>query len=75
MIRSVHMNCCLTAQIRFMHFKGPGSFKNFFKICKNIDELKGYRLIPLTPHLFFHFTLPLREKMLCTRRYRKRPHS
>ncbi len=30
MIRSVHMNCCLTAQIRFMHFKGPGSFKNFF---------------------------------------------
>ena len=59
MIRSVHMNCCLTAQIRFMHFKGPGSFKNFFKICENIDELKGYRLIPLTPLLFFHFTLPL----------------
>jgi hypothetical protein len=59
MIRSVHMNCCLTAQIRFMHFKGLGSFKNNFKICENIDELKGYRLIPLTPPLFFHFTLPL----------------
>ena len=59
MIRSVHMNCCLTAQIRFMHFKGPGFFKKKFKICENIDELKGYRLIPLTPPLFFHFTLPL----------------
>ncbi len=63
MIRSVHMNCCLTAQISFMHFKGPGSFKIFFKICENIDELKGYRLILLTPPLFFHFTLPLRAKM------------
>ncbi len=30
MIRSVHTNCCLTAQIRFMRFKGPGSFKFFF---------------------------------------------
>jgi hypothetical protein len=61
MIRSVHMNCCLTAQIRFMHFKGPGSFKKNFKICENIDELKGHRLIPLTPPLFFHFTLPLKS--------------
>ncbi len=51
--RSVHMNCCLIAQIRFMHFKGPGSFKIFFLICENIDELKGYRLIPLTPPSFF----------------------
>jgi hypothetical protein len=53
------MNCCLTAQIRFMHFKGPGSFKIFLKICENIDEYKGHRLVPLTPPLFFHFTLPL----------------
>jgi hypothetical protein len=60
MIRSEHMKSCLTAQIRFMLFKGPGSFKNFFKIGGNVDELKGYRLIPLTPSLFFHFTLPLR---------------
>ena len=59
MIRSVHMNCCLTAQIRFMLFKGPGSFKKFFKIGRNVDELKAYQLIPLTPPLFFHFTLPL----------------
>ncbi len=59
MIRSVHMNCCLTAQVSFMLFKGPGSFKFFFLICENIDELTGYRLIPLTPPLFFHFTLPL----------------
>jgi hypothetical protein len=34
MIRSVHMNCCLTAQIRFMHFKGPGSFNFCFKSAK-----------------------------------------
>ncbi len=42
-----------------MLFKGPGSFKNNFKIGGNVDELKGYRLMPLTPPLFFHFTLPL----------------
>ena len=60
MIRSVHMNSCLAAQIRFMLFKGPGSFKNLFKIGGNVDELKAYRLIQLTHPLFFHFTLPLR---------------
>jgi hypothetical protein len=60
MIRSEHMNSCLTAQIRFMLFKGPVSFKKNFKIGGNVDELKGYRLIPLTPPLFFHFTLPLK---------------
>ena len=59
MIRSEHMKSCLTAQIRFMLFKGPGSFKKIFKIGGNVDELKGYRLIPLTHPLFFHFTLPL----------------
>jgi hypothetical protein len=53
MIRSVHMNCCLTAQIRFMLFKEPGSFKTFLKICGNVDDFKGYRLIPLTPPSFF----------------------
>jgi hypothetical protein len=42
-----------------MLFKGPGPFKKFFKIGGNVDELKAYRLIPLTPPLFFHFTLPL----------------
>jgi hypothetical protein len=61
MIRSEHMKSCLTAQIRFMLFKGPGSFKKKFKIGGNVDELKGYRLIPLTPPLFFHFTLPLNK--------------
>ena len=59
MIRSEHMKSCLAALIRFMLFKGPGSFKNIFKIGGNVDELKAYRLIPLTPPLFFHFTLPL----------------
>jgi hypothetical protein len=60
MIRSEHMKSCLTAQLRFMLFKGPGSFKKKFLIGGNVDELKGYRLIPLTPPLFFHFTLPLK---------------
>jgi hypothetical protein len=60
MIRSEHMKSCLTAQIRFMLFKGPGSFKKNFKIGGNVDELKACRLIPLIPPLFFHFTLPLR---------------
>jgi hypothetical protein len=59
MIRSEHMKSCLAAQIRFMLFKGPGSFKIFFKICRNLKYLKAYRLIPLTPPLRFHFTLPL----------------
>jgi hypothetical protein len=63
MIRSEHMKSCLTAEIRFMLFKGPGSFKTNFKIGGNVDELKAYRLIPLTPPLLFHFTLPLRQKI------------
>jgi hypothetical protein len=61
MIRSEHMKSCLAAQISCMLFKGPGSFKNFFKIGGNVDELKAYRLIPLTLPLLFHFTLPLRD--------------
>ena len=68
MIRSEHMKSCLAAQIRFMLFKGPGSFKINFKIGGNFDELKAYRLIPLTPPLLFHFTLPLSteiEKYSC----------
>ena len=60
MIRAEHIKSCLTAQIHFLMFKGPGSFKTIFKIGGNVDELKAYRLIPLTPPLFFHFTLPLK---------------
>jgi hypothetical protein len=59
MIRSEHTKSCLAAQIGFMLIKGPVSFKKIFKIGGNIDKLKAYRLIPLTPPLFFHFTLPL----------------
>jgi hypothetical protein len=59
MIRSEHTKSCLAAQIGFMLIKGPGSFKKNFKIGGNVDKLKTYRLIPLTPPLFFHFTLPL----------------
>jgi hypothetical protein len=51
--------------MRFLLFKGPGSFKTISKIGGNVDELKAYRLIPLTPPLLFHFTLPLKcEKYL-----------
>jgi hypothetical protein len=53
MIRSEHMKSCLTAQICFMLFKGPGSLKKNFKICGNVDELKACRLIPLTPPPLF----------------------
>ncbi len=42
MIRSEHMRSCLADQIRFMLFKGPGSFKKKFKIGGNVDELKAY---------------------------------
>ncbi len=59
MIRSVHMNSYLAAQIGFLLFKGPGSFKTIFKIGGNVDEFKAFQLIPLTPLLLFHFTLPL----------------
>jgi hypothetical protein len=62
MIRSEHTKSCLAAQIGFMLIKGPGSFKKKFEIGGNVDKLKAYRLIPLTPPLFFHFTLPLRSK-------------
>jgi hypothetical protein len=50
-----------------MLFKGPGPFKNSFKIGGNVDELKAYRLIPLTPPLFFHFTLPLTKRFVLAR--------
>jgi hypothetical protein len=53
MIRSEHMKSCLAAQIRFKLFKGPGSFNKFFKICGNLEYLKAYRLIPLTPPSVF----------------------
>ena len=62
MIRSEHMKRCLAAQMRFMPFKGLGSFKKNFKIGGNVNELKAHRLIPLTPHLLFHFTLPLNSQ-------------
>ncbi len=65
MIRSEHMKSCLAAQIRFMLFKGLGSFKNSFKIGGNVDKLNAYRLILLTPHLLFHFTLPLSHAARC----------
>ncbi len=55
MIQSEHMKSCLTAQKRFLQFKGPGSFKKIFKIGGNVKELKAYRLIPLTPPPPFSF--------------------
>jgi hypothetical protein len=43
------MRSCLSAQIRFLFLKGPGSFKKNFKIGGNVEEYKAYRLIPITP--------------------------
>jgi hypothetical protein len=60
MIRSEHMKSCLVAQKRFLLFKGPGSFKRFFKIGGNVEDLQAYRLIPCTTPLPGHFTVPLR---------------
>jgi hypothetical protein len=46
-------------QKRFLLFKGPGSF-NFFLIGGNVDILKAYLLIPLTPPpLWSYITVPL----------------
>jgi hypothetical protein len=59
MIRSEHIKSCLAAQKRFMLFKGPGSITQIFKISGNVVDLKAYRLIPLTPPLPGHFTVPL----------------
>jgi hypothetical protein len=49
MIRAVHMNSCLAAQIRFMLFKGPGSFKKFFKFGGNVDKLTLSPTAPCAP--------------------------
>ncbi len=59
MIQSEHMNSCLAAQKLFLLFKGPGSFKKIFLIGGNVEEKQAYRLIPRTPPLPGHFTVPL----------------
>jgi hypothetical protein len=38
MIRSKYMKSCLTAQINFMLFKGPGSFKKFLKSAEMLTN-------------------------------------
>jgi hypothetical protein len=38
MIRSEHMKSCLTAQIRFMLFKGPGPLKKFLKSAEMLTN-------------------------------------
>jgi hypothetical protein len=53
------MKSCLSAQIRFLFFKGPGSLKKIFKIGGNVEEYNAYRLIPLIPPLPCHQTVPL----------------
>jgi hypothetical protein len=64
MIRSVHMKSCLAAQKRFLLFKGPGSFKQIFLIGGNVEDLYAYRLIPRTPALPGHFSVPLTQIFL-----------
>jgi hypothetical protein len=44
----------------FYFLKGRGPLKKSKKIVGNVEEVKAYRMIPLTPTpLFFHFTVPL----------------
>jgi hypothetical protein len=59
MIRSEHMHCCVAAQKRFMHFKGPGSFKNFLNIC-----IYGLSIDITHTSLPGHFTVPLEHDYL-----------
>jgi hypothetical protein len=61
MIRSVHMNCRVAAQKRFLLFKGRGSYTNFFLIGGNVEYLKAYRTdtTHTPPPLPGHFTVPL----------------
>ncbi len=59
MIQSGHMKSCLAAQKRFLLFKGPGSLKKNFLIGGNAEDKQAYRLIPCTPPLPGHFTVPL----------------
>ncbi len=49
MIQSAYLESCLEAQKLFLLFKGPGPFKIYFKIGGNLEEVKAYRWIPLTP--------------------------
>ncbi len=49
----------LTAEQRFVLFKGPGPFKKSFNKCGNVEEYKAYRMIsPMTP-LLNGWTIPL----------------
>jgi hypothetical protein len=59
MIQSGHIESCLAAQKRFLLFKGPGYFKKSFLIGGNVEDKQAYRLIPRTPPLSGHFTVPL----------------
>jgi hypothetical protein len=55
----------LAALNRFLTFKGPGFFKKRKKLGGNVDNLKAYRLIPLTPLLWpicWHMTPSQDEK-------------
>jgi hypothetical protein len=59
LIQSGYMESCLAAQKRFLLIKGPGSLKIFLKIGGNVAFSKVYRLIPLTPSVPGHLTIPL----------------
>ncbi len=50
---------CLTAEKRFMLFKGPGSFEKSLKNCEKVEDYKAYRLIPSMTPLFNGWTIPL----------------
>jgi hypothetical protein len=59
LIQSGSILSCLAAENVFYYLKGRGPVKISKKNCRNVEEYKAYRLIPLTPPLLFHFTVPL----------------
>jgi hypothetical protein len=51
------MKSCLTAQIRFLLFKGPGSFKKFFLNLRKCGVIEGLSIDTThTPPLFSFYT-------------------
>jgi hypothetical protein len=51
---------CLTAETRFILFKGPGSFKSLKNFGK-VEDYKTYQLIPSMTPLFNGWTIPLKS--------------
>jgi hypothetical protein len=63
MIKTCPKVRCLAAEKPVVLFKRPGSFKQTFKKCGNVEEYKAYQMIsPMTP-LLNGWTIPLNTKI------------